>query len=263
MSDSLDNHQNGKRLTVRVGSMVVLPDGERRMTRGAARRTSGSDYGLEATNNTASVSPPATRRSARGTRTPEAKPRLDDDEDDEDADHIHRMTRSGRAIKAVSYLDPSSDQSDDPHPPRTRTRRTHVPNDFIAADDDEEELGEEDYGARRLRPRPKPQKPRRQPPPQPSIRDEMRPRPPRQTRNSARAAIHDEDPDYSDGQHDSHDDDDMDLDVDAEGEDEEEEEEHEGEHDSKPRGYSLRQRRQVNYTIPQLLDVADNERHRA
>ncbi|CAE6437477.1 unnamed protein product [Rhizoctonia solani] len=260
MSDSLDNHQNGKRLTVRVGSMVVLPDGERRMTRGAARRTSGSDYGLEATNNTASVSPPATRRSARGTRTPEAKPRLDDDEDDEDADHIHRMTRSGRAIKAVSYLDPSSDQSDDPHPPRTRTRRTHVPNDFIAADDDEEELGEEDYGARRLRPRPKPQKPRRQPPPQPSIRDEMRPRPPRQTRNSARAAIHDEDPDYSDGQHDSHDDDDMDLDVDAEGEDEEEEEEHEGEHDSKPRGYSLRQRRQVNYTIPQLLDVADNVR---
>ncbi|CAE6423784.1 unnamed protein product, partial [Rhizoctonia solani] len=260
MSDSVDNHQNGKRLTVGLGSMVVLPDGERRMTRGAARRTSGSDYGLEATNNTASVSPPATRRNTRGTRTPEAKPHPDDEDDDEEGEHIRRITRSGRAVKAVSYLDPSSDQSDDPHPPRTRTRRSHLPNDFITADDDEEELGEEDYGARRLRPRPKPQKPRRPPPPQPSIRDEMRPRPPRQTRNSARAALHDEDPDYSDGQHDSHDDDDMDLDIDAEGEDEEEEEEHEGEDDSKPRGYSLRQRRQVNYTIPQLLDVADNVR---
>ncbi|QRW15713.1 AAA family ATPase [Rhizoctonia solani] len=241
MSDSVDNHQNGKRLTVGLGSMVVLPDGERRMTRGAARRTSGSDYGLEATNNTASVSPPATRRNTRGTRTPEAK-LTRTTRTMTRKESIRRITRSGRAVKAVSYLDPSSDQSDDPHPPRTRTRRSHLPNDFITADDDEEELGEEDYGARRLRPRPKPQKPRRPPPPQPSIRAKCGPG------LLARPVTR------------PHDDDDMDLDIDAEGEDEEEEEEHEGEDDSKPRGYSLRQRRQVNYTIPQLLDVADNVR---
>ncbi|CAE6445042.1 unnamed protein product [Rhizoctonia solani] len=262
MGDSVDNHQNGKRLTLRVGNMVVLPDGERRLTRGAARRTSGSDFGMEASNNTASLSPPATRRSTRGTRTPEAKPHIDEEDDDEEAEHLRRITRSGRTVKAVSYIDPSSDQSDDPHPPRRSTRRPgHAPNEFIAADDDDDDdLGEEDYGNRRLRPRPPPPpKPRRQPPPQPSIRDEMRPRRPRQTRNSARAAMQDEDPDYSDGQHESHEDDDMDLDVDAEGEDEEEEEA-EGGDDSKPRGYSLRQRRQVNYTIPELLDVADNVR---
>ncbi|CAE6536390.1 unnamed protein product [Rhizoctonia solani] len=263
MSDSGDNHRNSKRLTLRLGNMVVLPDGERRMTRGAARRTSGSDFGVDGSNNTASMSPPATRRSTRGTRTPETKPHIDEDDDDDDeAAHIRRITRSGRTVKAVSYLDPSSDQSDDPHPPRTRTRRSgHAPNEFIAPDDDDDDLGEDEYGTRRLRPRPPPPpKPRRQPPPQPSVRDEMRPPRPRQTRNSARTAIHDEDPDYSDG-HDSHDDDDMDLDVDAEGEDEEEDEpEGEGEDDSKPRGYSLRQRRQVNYTIPQLLDVADNVR---
>ncbi|CAE6418854.1 unnamed protein product [Rhizoctonia solani] len=201
MSDSVDNHRNGKRLTLRLGNMAILPDGERRLTRGAARRTSGSDFGMEASNNT-SLSPPATRRSTRGTRTPEAKPHIEEEDDDEEAEHIRRMTRSGRTVKA----------------------------------------------------------PRRQPPPQPSIRDEMRPRRPRQTRNSARTALQDEDPDYSDGQHESHEDDDMDLDVDAEGEDEEEEEV-EGGDDSKPRGYSLRQRRQVNYTIPELLDVADNVRN--
>ncbi|KAG8730893.1 hypothetical protein FRC11_005564 [Ceratobasidium sp. 423] len=168
MSDSVDNHRNGKRLTLRLGNMVVLPDGERRMTRGAARRTSGSDFGVDASNNTASVSPPATRRNTRGTRTPETKPQLDDDDDDDDTERIPRITRSGRTVKAVSYLDPSSDH---------------------------------------------------------------------------------------------HDDDDMDLDVDAEGEDDDEDEpEGEGGDDSKPRGYSLRQRRQVNYTIPQLLDVADNVR---
>ncbi|KAJ1308298.1 hypothetical protein OPQ81_004012 [Rhizoctonia solani] len=240
MNDCVDNHRNGKRLRLRLGDMVVLPDGERRLTRGAARRTSGSDFGVEGSN-TASVSPPAARRSTRGTRTPEAKPHIDEEDDDEETEHLQRMTRSGRAIKAVSYIDPSSDQSDDPHPPRRRTRRSHAPNEFIAPDDDDDDLGEEDYGTRRLRPRPPPpSKPRRQPPPQPSIRDEMRPPRPRQTRNSARTAIHDEDPDYSDGGHDSHDDDDMDLDVDAEGEDEEEEDEPEGEGDSKPRGYSLR-----------------------
>ncbi|CAE6429389.1 unnamed protein product [Rhizoctonia solani] len=263
MSDTVDNHQNGKRPIVGLSNMAILPDGERRLTRGAARRTSGSDFGMDASNNTASMSPPATRRSTRGTRTPEGKTHIDEEDDDEEAEHMRRMTRSGRAVKAVSYIDPSSDQSDDPHPPRRRTRRPgHAPNEFIAPDDDDDDLGEDDYGTRRLRPRPPPPpKPRRQPPPQPSVRDEMRPRPPRQTRNSARAAIHDEDPDYSDGQHESHDDDDMDLDVDAEGEDEEEEEEAEGEDDSKPRGYSLRQRRQVNYTIPELLDVADNVRN--
>ncbi|KAG9100345.1 hypothetical protein FRC06_004238 [Ceratobasidium sp. 370] len=239
--------------------MAVLGDGERRVTRGSARRPSGSDFGQE------SISPPSTRRTTRATRTPETKPAFDAD-DDEEEEPFRRSTRSGRTVKAVSYADPSSDQSDDPHPPRTtsRRRRTHTPNEFITEDDDmeEEEHAEEDYGRRRLRPRPPPQpKPRRPRPPQPSVRDEMRPSRPRQTRNSARAAINDEDGDYSDdGQADTHDDDDMDLDLDAEGELDEDEEGDEGEGDSKPRGYSLRARRQVNYTIPQLLDVADNVR---
>ncbi|KAG8735056.1 hypothetical protein FRC10_011021 [Ceratobasidium sp. 414] len=239
--------------------MAVLGDGERRVTRGSARRPSGSDFGQE------SMSPPATRRSTRATRTPETKPAFDAD-DDEEEEPFRRSTRSGRTVKAVSYADPSSDQSDDPHPPRTTGRRhhSHTPNEFIADDDDmEEERAEEDYGRRRLRPRPPPQpKPRRPRPPQPSVRDEIRPSRPRQTRNSARTAMNDEDGDYSDdGQADTHDDDDMDLDLDAEGElDEEEDEGDEEEGGSKPRGYSLRARRQVNYTIPQLLDVADNVR---
>ncbi|KAF8596521.1 AAA-domain-containing protein, partial [Ceratobasidium sp. AG-I] len=255
-----DGESRKPRLTLRLANMVVMGDGERRLTRGAARRTSGSDFGQEV-----STSPPAGRRAAlRATRTPEAKPVIDDeDEDDEEAQLRRINTRSGRAVKAVSYVEPSSDQSDDPHPPRRSVRRqSHRPNEFIEADEEEEdEQGEEDYGRRRLRPRaPPPPKPRRSRPPQPSVRDEMRPRPPRQTRNSARAAQNDEDLDYSDGQGDTHDDDDMELDgdLDAEGEEEEEEEEEEG--GAKPRGYSLRARRQVNYTIPQLLDVADNVR---
>lgn len=261
MSDENGHSDDGEsrkpRLTLRLANMVVMGDGERRITRGAARRTSGSDFGPDV-----STSPPAARKLSRATRTPEAKPIIDDEDEDDEEAQMHRInTRSGRAVKVVSYVEPSSDQSDDPHPPRRSRRQSHRPNEFIEADEDEEEHGEEDYGRRRLRPRaPPPPKPRRSRPPQPSVRDEMRPRPPRQTRNSTRAAQNDEDLDYSDGQADTHDDDDMDLDgdLDAEGEEEEEEEEEEG--DSKPRGYSLRARRQVNYTIPQLLDVADNVR---
>ncbi|KAG9083106.1 hypothetical protein FS749_006290, partial [Ceratobasidium sp. UAMH 11750] len=239
--------------------MAILGDGERRVTRGSARRLSGSDFGQEP------VSPPSARRSTRATRTPETKPAFDADDDEEDVKFNRRSTRSGRSVKLVSYADISSDM-DDPHPPRgaSRGQRAHTPNEFIDEDDDiEEEHAEEDYGRRRLRPRPAPPpKPRRQRPPQPSVRDEMRPARPRQTRNSARAAMNDEDGDYSAaGQADTHDDDDMDLDLDAEGElDEEEDEGDEEEGDSKPRGYSLRARRQVNYTIPQLLDVADDVR---
>ncbi|QRW01325.1 AAA family ATPase [Ceratobasidium sp. AG-Ba] len=256
------------RLTVRVPNrdMAVLGDGERRITRsGSTRRASGSDFGPPD-----SASPPATRRT-RSTRTPEAKPVLapdgDGDDDDDDEPRFHsKVTRSGRHVKIASYREPSSDQSDDPHPLRTSgRRRAHAPNDFIAEDDDdmEEEHAEEDYGRRRLRPRPPPPPKRRPPrPPQPSVRDEIRPPRPRQTKNSARAALHDEDGDYSDDGHgDTHDDDDMELDLDAEGELEEDDDDGEEEEgDSKPRGYSLRARRQVNYTIPQLLDVADDVR---
>lgn len=259
MSDENGQSDDGEsrkpRLTLRLANMVVMGDGERRLTRGAARRTSGSDFGQDI-----STSPPAARRATRNTRTPEAKPIIDDDDEDDEEAQMRRVnTRSGRNVKAVSYAEPSSDQSDDPHPPRRTRRQSHRPNEFIEVDEDEDENGEEDYGRRRLRPRaPPPPKPRRSRPPQPSVRDEMRPRPPRQTRNSARAAQNDEDLDYSDGQGDTHDDDDMELDGDLDAEGEEEEEEEEG--DSKPRGYSLRARRQVNYTIPQLLDVADNVR---
>ncbi|KAG9086190.1 hypothetical protein FRC07_013172, partial [Ceratobasidium sp. 392] len=249
--------------------MAILGDGERRVTRGSVRRASGSDFGQE------SVSPPSTRRSARATRTPDVKPAFEE-EDEEEEEQVRvrtRNTRSGRSVRVISYRDASSDNdlvndndhhTDDSHPPRAsgRRRRSHVPNEFIAEDDDmEEEQAEEDYGRRRLRPRPAPPpKPRRPAPRQPSVRDEIRPRRPRQTRNSNRDNF-DEDGDYSDdGQADTHDDDDMDLDLDAEGEIDEEEDEGEEEGDSKPRGYSLRTRRQVNYTIPQLLDVADNVR---
>ncbi|KAG8776517.1 hypothetical protein FRC12_000861 [Ceratobasidium sp. 428] len=268
MSDS-DNdggtRPNRLRLKIRLPStdMAVFGDGERRVTRGSARRASGSDFGPE------SASPPATRRSARATRTPENKPAfIDEDEEEEEEEPTFRTrsTRSGRAVKAVSYADPSSDADglDDPHPPRMsgRRHRAHAPNEFITEDDDmeEEDHAEAAYG-RRLRPRTVAPKPRRPPPRQPSVRDEIRPRQPRQTRNSNRSAAIDEDGDYSDDGHgDTHDDDDMDLDVDAEGEIDEDEDEGEEEGDSKPRGYSLRARRQVNYTIPQLLDVADNVR---
>src|SRR4051794_39216830 len=99
-SDDGESHK--PRLTLRLANMVVMGDGERRLTRGAARRTSGSDFGQEA-----STSPPAGRRAAlRATRTPEAKPIIDDEDEDDEEEQMRRInTRSGRAVKVVSYVE--------------------------------------------------------------------------------------------------------------------------------------------------------------